>query len=266
MNELIILACALLPALLLMLFIYYKDINPEPPYLVLKGFLLGMGIALPISLVEILVETLLSPFLIIPLIGAVITAFCVAAIPEETGKYLALKWLVNKYPHEMDERMDGIVYAVSVSLGFAALENVTYLFQNADAWVQVGIARALLAVPGHYAFAVLMGYFFSLYYFGDRSKATRTNIILVPVVAHGIYDTLCFVSEILPAIGGIITMMLIYFCYRMHQFALSKIREHANWDAQNQQTYDEQDSQYSQTDDEWSHGAEALRNMIENKS
>lgn len=252
-NELVIVACALLPALLLLLFIYKKDIHPEPPRIVLKGFLLGMAIALPISLVEMLVDAVLAPFVLIPVVGAVVTAFCVAAIPEETGKLLALKWLVKKHPQEMDERMDGIVYAVSISLGFAGLENVIYLFDNVDSWVQVGIARALLSVPGHYAFAVLMGYFFSLYYFGNRTSVTKINILLMPILAHGIYDTLCFISEILPAIGGIVTMMLFYFCYRMHQYALRKIHEHANWDAQNDETGPE---------DEWDAGVEALRKTL----
>lgn len=229
-NEMIIVACALLPAMLLLAFIYKKDTHPEPPRIVIKGFLLGMAIALPVSLVEMVADALLTPFIMIPLAGAAIEAFCVAAIPEETGKLFALNWLVKKYPKEMDERMDGIVYAVSISLGFAGLENIIYLFDNADAWVQVGIARALLAVPGHYAFAVLMGYYYSLRYFGDKSDSTRVSILLVPVMAHGIYDTLCFISEMIPAIGGTVTAILLYFCYNMQKYALSKVHEHVRRD------------------------------------
>lgn len=256
MNELIIIACGLLPAVLLLVFIYRKDLHPEPLHIVVKGFLTGMGIALPISLVEMLIDGVLAPLVMIPLLGAAVQAFCVAAIPEETGKLLAMRWLVGRYPHEMDERMDGIVYAVSISMGFAGLENIIYLFDNADAWVQVGIARALLAVPGHYAFAVLMGYFYSLRYFGDKRPQTKTNILLVPVVAHGIYDTLCFVSEIIPALGGLVTMALLYFCYHMHQFSLRKIREHVSWDARQEDVED-------CPEDDWTIGAEALRRTLE---
>ena len=264
-NELIIIACALLPAIALMAFIYKKDTNPEPPRIVIKGFLTGMAIALPIALIEMVIDAVLAPFVMIPVLGAAINAFCVAAIPEESGKLLALRWLVRKHPQEIDERMDGIVYAVSISMGFAGLENITYLFQNADSWMQVGIARALLAVPGHYAFAVLMGYFFSLWYFGDKSPSTRTNILLVPVLAHGVYDTLCFLSEMIPAIGGLVTMTLFYFCYHMHKYALGKIHEHISHDeAQEarQDTWQEQDSR--QERNEWEIGAEALRRTLDN--
>ena len=102
-NEIIIIALALLPAVLLLAFIYKKDTHPEPPHIVFKGFLLGMAIALPISLVEMAVDALLAPFIMIPLIGAAIDAFFVAAIPEEGGKLLALQWLVKKYPKEKKE-------------------------------------------------------------------------------------------------------------------------------------------------------------------
>ncbi|MBQ8047959.1 MAG: PrsW family intramembrane metalloprotease [Prevotella sp.] len=259
-NELIILACALLPALALMIFIYNKDKNPEPPRVVAKGFLLGMALALPVSIAEYFISGLLSPFIAIPLLGAVVQAFAVAALPEETGKLLMLKWLVRQYPEEMDERIDGIVYAVSIGLGFAAIENVVYLFSNADAWVMVGISRALLAVPGHYAFGILMGYYFSLYYFGEKTEHNRISILLVPVMAHGIYDTLCFASEIVPALGGFITIILVYFCYRMHVYALTKVHEHAGWDEAAQRLKQTRTTE----GDEWERAAEALRKTIEN--
>ena len=74
----------------------------------------------------------------------------------------------NKY---FDERIDGIVYAVAISMGFAAFENVLYLVDNYEEWLSVGLSRAVLSVPGHYAFAVLMGYYYSKVYFPLSKKS-----------------------------------------------------------------------------------------------
>lgn len=82
---------------------------------------------------------------------SVSTAFFGAAIPEEIAKFLMLWLLLRKNPY-FDEKMVGIVYAVCVSLGFAALENIMYLFTNAEAYLSVGIARAIFAVLGHFCF------------------------------------------------------------------------------------------------------------------
>jgi hypothetical protein len=43
------------------------------------------------------------------------------------------------------QKFDGIVYAVFVSMGFAAIENIMYVF---DYGYQTGLVRAFTAVPG----------------------------------------------------------------------------------------------------------------------
>ncbi len=106
-------------------------------------------------------------------------------------KLVMLGIIANRCRH-FDEYFDGIVYAVCIGMGFAGLENVLYLLGEED-WVIVGVSRALLAVPAHYFFAVMMGAFFALSYFDKRnSKVYGIMALLVPVVAHGLYDFLCF--------------------------------------------------------------------------
>ena len=155
------------------------------------------------------------------LIGTTVDAFFVAALPEESFKLLAL-WLVLRKNRHFDEHYDGIVYAVCVGLGFAAVENVFYVFSDDD-WAGVAILRALLAVPGHYAFAVIMGYYYSLYHFVDHSNRTAAYILFVPVVAHGTYDAIILGGIVNPYVGCISTFVLIYFCIKMHKFAKTKI-------------------------------------------
>ena len=148
-------------------------------------------------------------------------AFVVAALPEESFKLLAL-WLVLRKNPYFDEHFDGIVYAVCVGLGFAAVENIFYVFSEEE-WVSVAISRALLAVPGHYAFAILMGYYYSVYHFVDHSPKVAACILLVPIAAHGVYDALAMSGLVNPYIGGLSFFVLIWFCVKMHKVAKTKV-------------------------------------------
>jgi RsiW-degrading membrane proteinase PrsW (M82 family) len=149
-------------------------------------------------------------------------AFLVAAIPEETFKLLAL-WMVLKNNPYFDEHFDGIVNAVCVGLGFAAVENISYVFSQEN-WAAVAVTRALLAVPGHYAFAVLMGYYYSVYHFVNRSPKVAVCVLLAPVLAHGIYDALAMSSMVNPYVGGVGFAILIVFCIKMHKRAYAKVQ------------------------------------------
>ena len=224
MNTLImIVAAALLPAILLFVYIWKKDPKAEPISWLLKAVLLGMVICVPAAFLEMLVQALLWGVDggQITLIDSTMQAFVVAALPEESIKLFAL-WLILRKNPFFDEHFDGIVYAVCVGLGFAAVENVLYLL-TADDWVSVAITRALLAVPGHYAFAILMGYYYSLYHFVNKSRKVAACVLLVPVAAHGVYDALAMSGLVNPYIGGLSFFVLIWFCIKMHKVAKIKV-------------------------------------------
>ena len=213
-----------LPAILLLIFVCYRDRQqPEP----LSRLLLGVGygvLSIILTFVFVGIMHLFRPPLDqLPVIGNIFVAFYDAAIPEESAKLLMLWLLLRRNPY-FDEHLDGIIYAVCVGMGFAAFENVGYLFSNQDTWLEVAVARALLAVPGHYAFAVLMGFFYSLvHFYPARYRKYRYLVWLAPVMAHGIYDSLCFLTDGLPVLSGVITLFLYFFCYLMHRFCLRRI-------------------------------------------
>lgn len=222
---------AILPPLLLWIYVWKHDATPEPTGKLLKAVLLGVAICLPVSLLENYIEFILLGDGAETLIGTTVDAFFVAALPEESFKLLAL-WLVLRKNRHFDEHYDGIVYAVCVGLGFAAVENVFYVFSDDD-WAGVAILRALLAVPGHYAFAVLMGYYYSLYHFVDRTPQTAVCILLVPFVAHGVYDALVFSGDVNGGVGVICFLVLLFFCFKLHKAARSKVVAQIERDKQN---------------------------------
>lgn len=215
---LILFALAILPSVLLMLYIYKKDPISEPVSILRKAFIYGMVSCIPI----IIVEMFLMPFISMfgeNVIGTTMNAFIGAALPEEGFKLVAL-WLILRNNPYYDEHYDGIIYSVCVGLGFATVENIGYVLGNG---VATALARAFLAVPLHYACAVLMGYYYSVYHFVDRSERVKWSILLVPILVHGIYDAIAFLLTIHPGASGVIMIALIFFCIRVHKYCKKKI-------------------------------------------
>ena len=217
------LLAALLPAFFLAFYIWRKDPVAEPVQWLIRAFLMGVAICLPVAFFETWVSRWLFPTgAPVTLIGTTVQAFLVAAVPEEAAKLLALFLILRKNPW-FDEHFDGIVYAVYVGLGFAALENVAYVLSAGDQWVTVAAMRALLAVPGHYGFAILMGYYYSMYHFVEPSFANGLKVFLAPVLAHGVYDSLAMSGAVDPVAGGISFFVLIYFCIKFQKLAHKKV-------------------------------------------
>lgn len=190
MNETYLkILAAVAPAIVLAVIMIRKDRQREPLRWLLAA--VGLGV-LVVAGVLLLDSTVLPDIQTDTFLGAFLTSFISAAIPEEGLKFLALLFLANRCRH-FDEHFDGIVYAVCIGMGFAAVENILYLFGAGEEWMFVGISRALMSVPMHYFFAVIMGSFFSFGWFDkSRRKYYLTIALLFPIAVHGVYDTLCF--------------------------------------------------------------------------
>ena len=218
---------AAVPALALIFYVYWYDRkHPEPALQLLKGFVFGI---LSIGLLEILFRCFPSYFHWAmngeeTVFGKIQHAYFKAAIPEEFVKLVMLCLLLWKNRH-FNERLDGILYAVCVGMGFAAFENVEYVFTSGRQWGNVVAARAVLAVPGHYIDAVIMGYFYSVARFSPANGIKRAwqllLIILVPVLLHGSYDSITMTMSLHSlgtAIYIILVLALFVFCYSFHKY------------------------------------------------
>ena len=178
--ELIVLALA--PVAIILIYVYVRDkYDKEPIGLLLKTLFAGAFITIPILFVESVLSYLGGSFQ--GLLEAAYTAFVVASFSEELFKYLVILIFIRKSPH-FNERFDGIVYAVFVSLGFAAVENILYVM---DGGLKVGLLRALTAVPAHALFGVAMGFYFGKYLFIKKPKYLY-QALWIPILLHGIYD------------------------------------------------------------------------------
>ena len=228
-----VLALAVLPALILVFYTYQQDkLQREPVKWVAKGFLYGcLSVFVSFFFSVPAMQFGLFPDSIHSLSDALRTAFFGAAVPEETAKLICLWLLLRKNP-DFDERMDGIVYAVCVGMGFAAFENIEYLLASGSAWVTTGIGRSLTAIPGHFGFAVIMGYYYSLNHFDRyRAQGAAWKMWLYPVLAHGLYDTVAMMAEVNEQLSGSITVAILLLCFWMVKWARKRMELHRIADA-----------------------------------
>lgn len=183
-----LLAIAIAPGIAIILFILHRDAyNREPKLNLLVSFVLGGLSILP----AIFIEQLFYNQADNSIAGIAVKAFLVVALTEEVVKYVALRYYSFRQP-SFDEPLDGIVYGVVVSMGFATVENILYVQKFG---MTVGIQRMFLAVPAHATFGVLMGYFAGKARFSkDRQRLLLTGVFWATVF-HGAYDFFLFLQQ-----------------------------------------------------------------------
>ena len=259
LQTILLALLALVPAIILLIYIYAKDrVEKEPFKLLFKLFIFGALIAIPVAVAEVVLDDFVLLGVVfrsawIEVDGAVywdsipyyiyhITKYIlVVALCEELGKYLVLK-KITANNREFNSLFDGIVYAVFVSLGFAALENVIYVVKGAisggmSAGIYVALIRTVSAVPAHMFFAILMGYNYSLShiygkaaaleieyarmgYIANRSSHLSENVylkkaIIIPIVIHGLYDIFATIPGWFSTVCWLALVVGMYiFCFR----------------------------------------------------
>lgn len=191
MNLLLL---AIAPICVVVIYIYVKDkYDKEPKRLLLLSFVCG-------ALVSILITTLMYKGFdyVLPLTNhfsiqeLFIKAFFVVGLTEEFSKYIIVRY-VSQPQKAFNEPFDGIIYAVMVSMGFAATENVMYVLNGG---YEVAIIRAFSAVPAHAVFAIIMGYFMGKAKFSNHMARLNLTGLFLAIIFHGAYDFFLFIDFI----------------------------------------------------------------------
>ncbi len=216
---------AILPAIYFMIRIYRQDrIEKEPRELLIRLIIMGvlagaLAGAIESVLIRVLNMTPLTPdgFLYV-FIEAI---FCVGFVEEGTKYFLTKKTTWN-HP-AFNYQFDGVVYCVFTSLGFAAIENVGYTFAYGPG---VLLSRALLSIPGHMSFAVIMGTYYGRakvaesYGRFDEAKSFRITGYVLASILHGLYDTCAMLNTNL----SMICFILIVICVYLLVYRVTKIQ------------------------------------------
>jgi RsiW-degrading membrane proteinase PrsW (M82 family) len=234
MNPFVLLATALAPVLAIILFVYSKDKNDREPFgVLLVSFLWGCFSVVPAIILESILDGVVPGGTGSSLISIAIYAFVIVAFSEEISKFIFLRYYAYKKP-SFNEPFDGIIYAVMVGMGFAATENLMYVFGE-QGGMGTALTRALTAVPAHATFAAVMGYYVGLAKFNkQKEKSYFMQGILYATLLHGAYDFFLFqnLTEGL-YIGALISLIIgLRFsmkAMKMHKQVLSH-RQYADHD------------------------------------
>ncbi len=189
------------PALII-LYIFYKTdyVKPEPVSILARVFFIG-------AILTLVLAVLLSfipqgdDFTKNDILRIIIDSFIIAGLIEETFKFILFKVLIYNNKH-FDEVLDGIIYMATISLSFAAVENVGYGITAVtaggfDYGVSIIIMRAISAVPMHATMSGIMGYYIAREKMLHESGASYKGLFIA-VIIHGSYNFFAFLSVILP--------------------------------------------------------------------
>ena len=236
---------ALLPAVVLCVYVFKKDrVEKEPIGLLLSLLLWGALSCFPAAGIEGMLEDVIYSVTSNSGINTYyfVKYFFGVAFVEEAVKFSVLVFITRKNK-SFNSLFDGLIYSVFVSLGFAALENVFYVL---DYGFTTAVMRAFLSVPGHMFFAVMMGYHYSMWHIFDKTAQVERELkaagrispdareyssggsialcLIVPVIAHGLYDFCCMMDS------RWATLALLTFVVFMYVHCFGKIKRMSNAD------------------------------------
>ena len=203
-NIILYVIFGVLPSLIWLFYYLRKDAHPESNSMVLRIYGWGAAITLPVFFIQIGSSYLLKDMGLNPLIEDLFYWFIVISLSEEFFKYLVIKFRVLNSPH-LDEPIDIMIYMVIAALGFAAVENILYMFVPAgqfsfafilDRTLRLSLVRFIGGTFLHTLCSAVIGYAVAISLCDQKNRRLEaiTGIIMA-VALHGIYDFSIIVLE-----------------------------------------------------------------------
>ncbi|MBB5178700.1 RsiW-degrading membrane proteinase PrsW (M82 family) [Planomicrobium koreense] len=221
----ILLTVAIAPSLALFSYFYLRDdFAEEPSKLIFQCFIYGAVLTFPILFIQYVfdVEGVFSR------VFAQKVFF--PSIVEEFFKWLVL--IIAVYRHiDFEDPYDGILYGASVSLGFATIENILYLFEFG---MQTAFLRAFLPVSSHALFGVVMGFYLGKAKFstGKSGRKWLGVALLGSLILHLAYNAILYLNTSWSY--GVIPFMIFLWWFGLrkvkqaHQLSVSHYHDHTS--------------------------------------
>lgn len=214
-------SAAIAPGAALLTYLFLRDkYGAKPISVLIKPFVIGVLLVFPTMVIQ-------RGFMLGPIQNDFLLAYVYSAGIEEFVKWFALYFII--YKHErFAKAYDGILYAASVSLGFATLENLIYAWNYQSSFTAL-VLRGLLPVSAHALFAITMGYYLGLAEFSDKKRYYIMLSYFVPVIWHGTFDYIILIS------GSYWLLLLFPFMIMMWIRSLRKLSSVQTFDRSNRQ-------------------------------
>jgi protease PrsW len=197
----IIVLLSILPATLWIGFFYHQNrYGEESPVMLLKLFVLGCFSVIPAVVFESFFQYNIDFYIPFSPHRLILIMLMVGFV-EEFIKFTVL-WMGSYNSSEFKEPMDGIVFSVTVAMGFAFIENIAYMVSfrmSQGVWgaYSIGILRGIFSMFGHASFAVILGLYFGRAKFHPEQKKNLLlkGIILASLV-HAAFNFALVINRI----------------------------------------------------------------------
>ena len=214
-----------LPIIIIATIIYKKDKHKEPPLLLIGLFIAGIASCYPVKIINKLLTNISPIFSETPqnLNQYQLAIFILIGISlaEEISKWFTT-YTLSYYNKNFDELYDILLYSILISLGFAYLENLFYVF---DYGIITGITRAFITIPLHTFTGTIMGHYLGLVKINkEKCKKTKNIIlsILIPTLIHGTFDYCLYSKKI------ILIPVLIFIIIYAYNYIIKQIKTTSN--------------------------------------
>jgi len=192
---------------------------------ILRIFLWGALITLPTFFAQLGLSYLLKEANLSPFLTSLIYWFIVISLTEELFKYAVVRLRVLNSA-DLDEPMDIVMYMVVAALGFAALENVIYLFvppidmlsvnDLIGRTMAISFIRFIGATFLHTLCSAVVGYSLVISLRDQKNRLLEVGSgIAMATILHGIYDFSIMQLEgasrwAIPAVSMLVLAFLVF--------------------------------------------------------
>lgn len=201
---------AVAPAIIIIIYFYKKDVGkPEPKGFIIKTFFLGVLSVIPAYIIEMYLQSQLSVlYLGNNIVINFIYSYFISGTIEESLKLFVILYFVYRNKN-FDEVMDGVIYTITVSMGFACLENIKYLIEF-DYSLEIIFLRALTTIPLHAIASGIMGYYIGASKF--KKTYREVNIyklrgLIIAIFIHGTFNMIVYTLPLLSIASTLISLL-----------------------------------------------------------
>lgn len=192
---------SVIPALLIAGYVWYTDITSEPWLLLIATYVLGVLLATFPTVTNTVTAVLIDQFVPGGLIGYIVSVahFYLVVAPGEEAAKLGAVFAYVYWKDDFDTVVDGAVYGAVAGLGFATIENATYILRvlaDSSGVVELVLGGGVITVlrsiagPGHVIWTGIAGYYLGLAKFNDEHTLPLIlKGLFVAILLHGTYNS-----------------------------------------------------------------------------
>lgn len=230
-NTIFILGISIIPSLIIFGLILYSDRkSSEPFFLMVLCAISGLFTITTAMFIQNYIVNAIKIVNIDEIISfsSGFRIFLMSAV-EEYCKLFVL-YIFFSHLKSFDDIYDGFVYSAIISLSFAGIETVMYVFKEITFMEQSALAlsRTFTAIPLHLVCGIVMGYYIALEKFSKKKRYKILELIKsisIPILIHSIYNIILTFLPIITNNSKIIQFSIILYIISVYIIGIIYIRK-----------------------------------------